>query len=64
MEWQPIETAPKGERILVAGTEIGICVASAGWDNETTDKIRWEVVNEIIVNPTCWMPFPPPPETK
>ena len=64
LEWQPIETAPKGDRILVSGTEIGACVASAGWDNETPDKIRWEVVNEIIVNPTYWMPLPPPPETK
>ena len=54
-KWMPIETAPRYGRILVKGTEIGICVASAGWDTETPDKIRWEVVNDIVVNPTHWM---------
>ncbi len=39
-------------------TEIGICVASAGWDTETPDKIRWEVVNDIVVTPTHWMYIP------
>lgn len=55
-KWKTIESAPKdGTRILVAGTEIGFCVASAGWDHDTPDIIRWEVVNDIIVNPTHWM---------
>jgi len=60
MEWQPIETAPRFKRILVTGTEIGTCVASAGWDTETPDEIRWGVVNDICVKPTHWMPLPKP----
>ena len=62
MKWQLIETAPRFVRILVCGTEIGTCVASAGWDNETPHKVRWEVVNDILVTPTHWMPLPKPPE--
>lgn len=59
--WRPIETAPRFGRILVKTEEIGFCVASAGWDNETPEKIRWEVVNGIEVTPTHWMPLTPPP---
>lgn len=58
--WLPIETAPLGPRILVTGTEIGTCVASAGWDSETPQNIRWEVVNNIVVHPTKWQPLPAP----
>lgn len=60
--WMPIETAPRYGRILVSGTEIGVCVASAGWDNETPEQIRWEVVNGIVVAPTHWMPIPTRPQ--
>jgi hypothetical protein len=56
--WKPIETAPRHGRILVTGTDIGTCVASAGWNNDTPDDIRWEVVNDIVVHPTHWMPLP------
>ena len=56
--WQPIETAPRYGRVLVTGTDIGTCVASAGWSNDTPDDIRWEVVNDIVVTPTHWMPIP------
>jgi hypothetical protein len=61
--WLPIETAPRYGRILVTGTDIGACVASAGWDNETPEKIRWGVVNDIEVTPTHWMSLPKLPTT-
>jgi len=61
--WLPIETAPRYGRILVMGTDIGICVASAGWDNETPEKIIWGVVNDIEVTPTHWMSLPKLPTT-
>lgn len=61
-EWQPITTAPRHGRILVRGTEIGMCVASAGWDNDEPENVRWEVINEITVKPTHWMPLPEPPK--
>lgn len=57
--WRPIETAPRYGRLLVTGTEIGTCVASAGWDTETPESIKWGVVNEIYVTPTHWMSLPP-----
>ena len=62
--WLPIETAPKGGRILVWAPEIGRCVASAGWNTDTPESIRWEVVNDICVNPTHWRPLPPPPAAR
>ena len=58
VQWQPIETAPRYGRILVRGTDVGVCVASAGWDTETPDTIRWEVINGITVTPKHWMPLP------
>jgi len=61
-EWQPIESAPKHGRILVTGTEIGTCVASAGWRNDAADDVLWEVVNDITVSPTHWMPLPAGPK--
>jgi hypothetical protein len=57
--WQPIETAPRGGRILVRAPGLGPCVASAGWRNETPDVIVWEVINDITCEPTEWHPLPP-----
>lgn len=53
--WQPIETAPKNwPRILVWSIEMGPCVASREWRNESPDVIEWGVVNDITVTPTHW----------
>ncbi len=60
--WQLIETAPKGGRVLVTGTEIGPCVASQEWKNGAPDGNRWGVVNDIFVHPTHWQPLPQPPK--
>lgn len=62
--WMSIETAPKGKRILVFSAEIGRCVASAGWNTDTPEAIRWEVVNDICVNPTHWRPLPASPAAR
>ena len=62
-KWQDISTAPRGGRILVWSPDIGQCVASAGWDTETPDDIRWGVANDIYVEPTLWMPLPQHPDT-
>lgn len=61
MEWQPISTAPLGPRILTYDPEIGQTVASAGWRNESPEVIKWEVLNDITINPSHWMPLPKPP---
>lgn len=60
--WQPIETAPRGPRIVVFESDgLGCCVASAGWQNTTPDKVEWQVVNDITCHPTHWRPLPEPP---
>ena len=61
IEWQPIETAPKDELILVGPTKrMGICVAMHcscdGWVTETC--VEWVT----IYTPTHWMPLPEPPK--
>lgn len=67
MEWQPIETAPKNDRVLIAypifgdGTldvEIAVLVdekwyALDEYDAPDMEKPFWD--------PTHWMPLPPPP---
>ena len=77
--WQPIETAPKDEIVLLShemdGKQI---VTQAAYSHE---KLIWWPVSEFsvmceniipsgasitfqIVDPTHWMPLPTPPETK
>jgi len=60
-EWQPIETAPKDEPILVGPTKrMGICVAMNcsrdGWVTETC--VEWV----SMYTPTHWMQLPEPPK--
>lgn len=60
MKWQPIDTAPKDEAILVAGSKrMGVCVgrndSRDGWETETPSE--WV----SIYPPTHWMPLPDPP---
>jgi hypothetical protein len=61
MTWQPIETAPMDEPILIPPTKrLGMCVAMHhsrdGWVTETPSE--WVP----IYPPTHWMPLPEPPE--
>ena len=61
IEWQPIETAPKDEPILVGPTKrMGICVAMyCGYDGWVTETcVEWV----SIYTPTHWMPLPEPPK--
>jgi len=57
MEWQPIETAPKNETILIAYgvDEVGTGLHWLGneWDCDQ---------EEGVVVPTHWMPLPQPPQ--
>ena len=62
-KWQPIETAPMDELILVGPTKrMGICVAMNnsrdGWVTETCSE--WYP----IYTPTHWVPLPDAPDTE
>ena len=61
MEWQPIETAPKdGTRIIVADARNVWCNVS--WEKMKRAPDRWAAVfGPIPIEPTHWMPLPPPP---
>lgn len=70
-DWQKIETAPEGERILlfepaevvVNGQTIPvpfIFAAMLNEDDQWWDDLMGEVATGF--NPTHWMPLPPPPE--
>lgn len=52
-EWQPIETAPEGERVLTyfSDGDFLLCFA-AEWKRDEGDDV-W---------PTHWMPLPEPPD--
>lgn len=65
MDWQPMKTAPKGERILAAVD---------GW----TRIVRWGKTSHVpmygwcladqgaedfdLCDPECWQPLPEPPD--
>lgn len=55
--WQPIETAPKDGRLIKAKN--GSSVYLAQYVEEHTHG--WETEKGTWVNPTHWMPLPPPP---
>ena len=71
-EWQPIETAPSGVRVLVHYPQWrgGMVVPGIyhnepyhgrgrrGWRVSINPADRWEWYNTA---PTHWMPFPEPP---
>lgn len=73
MEWQPIETAPKG------GTRILAWAYRRGWEASSGAIVvcawhgtRWGIMGAICdkgwadikdeCTPTHWMPLPPPPQ--
>lgn len=61
MEWQPIATAPHGDRILLCEVDKWVPPemhvgwwSGTGWVREGDDC-------DIVVVPTHWMPLPEPP---
>lgn len=76
MEWQPIETAPMDEMVLVC-IDGEVTVASKVPQNQVYDfeflNMKFEIpkegiwvdpldCNEVLPLPTHWMPLPEPPK--
>ena len=62
-EWQPIETAPIKERVLVCDdfkdVMISICFDGV-WYEDGTELHK----TKMSIPPTYWMPIPEPPKGK
>lgn len=59
-EWQPIETAPEGEEILVYAPIDG--VVSSIYKFGAWQKLIMVYGGSKTNEPTHWMPLPEPPE--
>ena len=67
MEWQPIETAPKGEladrrdRVVLVwarGNSVRVALYTNDWYPATGRGMP------LMFDPTHWMPLPEPPKTE
>jgi hypothetical protein len=60
MEWQPIETAPRGSQNEFLGWD-GFYMDKCweGWDVD--GKPQYVHADWVSFDPTHWMPLPPPP---
>jgi hypothetical protein len=60
MKWQPIETAPSKEEVLVFNPDYGILIAMREW---TSNKWRDTWNGDYLDFPVFyWMPLPEPPK--
>ena len=67
MEWQPIETAPKGEitdyrdRVVLVwarGKPVRMAFYTNAW------RLAYSRGTSLMFDPTHWMPLPEPPKTE
>ena len=69
-EWKPIETAPKGEWVLLfePDAEFGTVDMThwiAKWRYSDWDEGWFDQDDALVVsNPTHWMPLPAPPQAE
>lgn len=65
-DWQPIETAPKYEIVIVYAGDVGVGMKVSGKDEDwwTYDPHEIDPSPCEIINPSHWMPLPSPPESK
>jgi hypothetical protein len=60
MGWQPIETVPNGEDVLLFVPKIGVVIAmQCGEENDVPKYLDWNAYDPGT--PTHWMPLPDPP---
>ena len=63
MKWQPIETAPKTEGVLLCDHH-GCYVGRWITDSLIHKRDCWMIHGGSTVNPTHWMPLPPLPNAE
>lgn len=66
-DWQPIETAPRNERVLVwwpFWSTVSPVVAMLDTDVQHWRLIYVQLEQATWPTPTHWMPLPPPPATE
>jgi hypothetical protein len=63
--WQPIETAPRDEPLILFSPdarEPKVCIGSlVRWHDGSEDWADWWSDHLIDAEPSFWMPLPPPP---
>ncbi len=59
MNWQPIETAPKDDSVILVYDGAGMHVAWIGW-TENEKPVYFD--DNVAIRPTHWMPLPEPPK--
>lgn len=64
-EWQPIESAPEGEMILLADitAQHARDWAFVGWRHADLNPREVQIANGSRKTATHWMPLPGPPES-
>jgi len=63
MDWQPIETAPKdGRWILAASTEYAAVKISWNFHHKDWARHGDKDAEPVLHQPTHWLPLPAPPE--
>lgn len=58
-KWRPIETAPKDGTKVVVYDEGDVWIAY--WYRTSPQLFGWWAIDHGV-NPTHWLPLPPPPE--
>lgn len=62
-QWQPIESAPKDEAVLVCGGDV-LYPCTASWSGLPEEEWTLDAQGECFDGvgwPTHWQPLPPPP---
>lgn len=67
MDWQPIDTAPKDGRWIIAYGDIALTDCPVGVVRWSKTYLLWDAENDPDqgpwqTTPTHWMPLPEPPK--
>lgn len=61
-DWQPIETAPKNQRVIIQANHDATDECAMGWWDEIDGNWYYSPQGHIVQwKPTHWQPIPAPP---